>query len=64
MIHRITNRLRYTFYELLYLDNLKSLNGGTGGWVGNGFIVCGGNDNVYSHFELFKKNVAGHFCKM
>ena len=25
-----------------FQDNLKSLNGATGGWVGNGFIVCGG----------------------
>ena len=25
-----------------FTDNLKSLNGETGGWVGNGFIVCGG----------------------
>ena len=27
-----------------FQDNLKSLNGATGGWVGNGFIVCGGYD--------------------
>ena len=25
-----------------FQDNLKSLFGATGGWVGNGFIVCGG----------------------
>ena len=32
-----------------FQDNLKSLFGATGGWVGNGFIVCGGYvDGDYS----------------